>query len=283
MTNSPIFLCSICNVSSGSCNEDCSFCTQSIKHNADIERYAYKDISTILEEAKSARNRGASGFCLVTSGKGLNNTKVEFISKTAQAIKKEIPDFNLIACNGTATLEQLKTLKASGIDSYNHNLETSKDYYSNICTSHSWQERFDTCKAVNEAGLNLVCGGIFGLGESTEDRISFVQSLKKLNPKTVPLNFFHPNPALPLKAEPLHVNEALEIIKWVRSELPQVKLMVAGGREITFKQRQSEIFEAGANAIVIGNYLTTNGEDPDTDIHMIESLGLRIAKSHKDS
>jgi len=283
MKSSPIFLCSICNVSSGSCIEDCKFCTQSIKHNADIERYSYKDISTILEEAKQARSRGATGFCLVTSGKGLNNTKVEFISKAALAIKKEIPDFNLIACNGTANLEQLKALKDAGIDSYNHNLETAEDYYETICTSHTWQERFDTCLAVNEAGLNLVCGGIFGLGENAKQRVSFVNALKELNPKTVPLNFFHPNPALPLKAEHLHVDEALEIISWVRSELPNVKLMVAGGREITFKDRQQEIFSAGANAIVIGNYLTTSGEDPNKDKQMIESLGLRLAKTHSDS
>jgi len=283
MLSSPIFLCSICNVSSGSCNEDCKFCTQSIKHNADIERYSYKDISIILEEAKIARSRGATGFCLVTSGKGLNNTKVKFISEAAKTIKKEIPDFNLIACNGTATLEQLKALKKAGINSYNHNLETAEDYYDTICTSHSWKERFDTCLAVNEAGLNLVSGGIFGLGESDEQRVSFINSLKKINPKTVPLNFFHPNPALPLKATPLQVDEALELIRWVRSELPKVKLMVAGGREITFKDRQNEIFEAGANAIVIGNYLTTSGEDPNKDKLMIESLGLRLAKNHSDS
>jgi len=280
---SPIFLCSICNVSSGSCVEDCKFCTQSIKHNADIERYSYKEISQILKEAKTMRERGATGFCLVTSGKGLNNTKVEFISKAAKAIKKEIPDFNLIACNGTASLEQLKALKSAGIDSYNHNLETAEDYYDTICTSHSWQERFDTCLAVKEAGLNLVSGGIFGLGESDEQRASFINTLKKLKPNTVPLNFFHPNPALPLKAEPLDVDEALKLIKWVRSELPEVKLMVAGGREITFKDRQSEIFEAGANAIVLGNYLTTDGEDPNKDKQMIESLGLRLAKNHSDS
>ncbi len=283
MTSKTVFLCSICNISSGSCNEDCKFCTQSIKHNADIERYSYKDISQILEEAKIARGKGATGFCLVTSGKGLNNTKVKFICEAAKTIKKEIPDFNLIACNGTASLEQLKTLKDAGIDSYNHNLETAEEYYDTICTSHSWQERFDTCLAVNQAGLSLVSGGIFGLGESDKQRASFISTLKKLNPKTVPLNFFHPNPALPLKAEPLHVDEALELIRWVRNELPDVKLMVAGGREITFKDRQNEIFEAGANAIVIGNYLTTSGEDPDKDKQMIKSLGLRLAKTHKDS
>jgi len=277
-----VFLCSICNVSSGSCNEDCKFCTQSIKHNADIERYSYKDVSQILKEAKAARSKGASGFCLVTSGKGINNTKLKFICEVASVIRAEIPELNIIACNGTATLEQLKALKEAGVTSYNHNLETAEDYYSNICTSHSWQERFQTCLHVNEAGLNLVSGGIFGLGESDEQRVSFINALKKLNPKTVPLNFFIPNPALPLKAEPLEVNEGLELIKWVRSELPNVKLMVAGGRETTFKDRQKEIFEAGANAIVIGDYLTTSGEVINKDKQMIESLGLKIAENYKD-
>jgi len=280
MQNKTIFLCSICNVSSGSCNEDCKFCTQSIKHSADIERYSYKKISQILEEAKRARQRGATGFCLVTSGKGLNDTKLNFICEAAKTIKNEIPYFNLIACNGTATLKQLKTLKEAGVNSYNHNLETSEDYYPNICTSHSWQERFETCLHVKEAGLNLVSGGIFGLGESHKQRVSFINALKKLNPKTIPLNFFHPNPALPLKAKPLHVDEALDAVKWVRDELPNVKLMVAGGREITFKERQNEIFKAGANAIVIGDYLTTSGEDINKDKQMIESLGLYIAKTH---
>jgi len=276
----PVFLCSICNVSSGSCSEDCNFCTQSIKHGADIQRYSYKSISQILKEAKRNRARGATGFCLVTSGKGLNEKKLKFICETTRAVLKEIPDFNIIACNGTASLEQLKTLKEAGVTSYNHNLETSEDYYPQICTSHTWQERFETCKAVNKAGLNLVAGGIFGLGESDEQRVSFIDAIKKLNPKTVPLNFFHPNPALPIKVEPLHVDEALELIRWVRSELPNVKLMIAGGREITFKDRQNEIFEAGANAIVIGDYLTTSGCETDKDKQMIESLGLHVAKTH---
>lgn len=276
---SPIFLCAICNVSSGSCNEDCKFCTQSVRHKADIQRYRYKEIDTIVNEAKMARKNGAVGFCLVTSGLGLDDKKVEFISKAAYEVKKALPEFNLIACNGTASIEQLKELKKAGVNSYNHNLETSKEFYPQICSTHSWEDRYQTCQNINEAGLNLVCGGIFGLGESKEDRVSFINSLKELNPKTTPLNFFHPNEALPLKSKPLHVEEALEIIKWARSELKCDRLMVAGGREFTFRDRQSEIFEAGANAIVIGDYLTTSGEAPNKDRKMIESLGLKIAKT----
>lgn len=279
--SSPIFLCAICNVSSGSCSEDCKFCTQSIHHNADIKRYKNKPVELIVTEAKQARANGATGFCLVTAGKGLSDKKVEFIAKAAYQIRQEVPELeNIIACNGTATLEQLKELKKAGVNAYNHNLESSKEFYPHICNTHSWDERFLTCINVKEAGLNLLSGGIFGLGESEEDRESFIASLKELEPKTIPLNFFHPNPALPLKVAPLDIDTALSLITRVRKQIPNaMKIMVAGGRQFTFKHRQNEIFEAGANAIVIGDYLTTSGSGAKADIKMITSLGLKLAKN----
>lgn len=274
-----IFLCSICNISSGSCAEDCGFCTQSAKHHADIMRYKYKAIEQIVLEAKNATNYGALGFCLVTSGLGLDDKKLAFVCEAARAVRAELPGIHLIACNGIANLEQLKTLKDAGVNSYNHNLETSKRYYEKVCSTHSWEERFETCLAVKESGLHLCSGGIFGLGESKEDRESFIESIKELSPATMPLNFYHPNPALPLQANPLSEEEALEIITRVRKALPETMLMVAGGREITFKSRQSDIFAAGADAIVIGDYLTTKGQAPTEDLDMIRSLGYEIAKS----
>jgi biotin synthase len=272
-----VFLCAISNISSGSCHEDCGFCTQSSKHHADIQRYRYKDIDEIIKEAKIAKVNGAVGFCLVTSGKGLDDKKLDFVCKAAVAVKKEVKKINLIACNGLATLKQLRTLKKAGVELYNHNLESSQNFYKTLCKTHSWEERFETCLHVKEAGLKLVCGGIFGLGESEEDRASFIQSVKSLEPFTMPLNFFHPNPALPLKAEPMDEDEALQIIARVRLELPKTRLMVAGGREITFKTKQAKIFDAGANAIVVGNYLTTLGAKPNKDIEMIKNAGYKIA------
>ncbi len=272
-----IFLCSICNLSSGSCAEDCGFCTQSAKHHADIIRYRYKEIDQIVLEAKNATSYGALGFCLVTSGLGLDDKKLAFVCEAAKAVRKALPSIHLIACNGLATLDQLKALKDAGVNSYNHNLETSQRYYEKICTTHRWQERYETCLRVKESGLFLCSGGIFGLGESPEDREMFIQSIKELSPATMPLNFYHHNPALPLKANPLSEEEALEIIKKVRVALPQTMLMVAGGREITFKNRQCDIFAAGADAIVIGDYLTTKGQPPKADLDMIKSLGYGIA------
>ena len=277
-----VFLCSICNISSGSCAEDCGFCTQSAKHHADITRYKYKPIEQIVLEAKNASSYGALGFCLVTSGLGLDDKKLAYVCDAARAVRAALPHIHLIACNGLATLEQLKALKEAGVNSYNHNLESSKNYYAKICTTHSWEERYQTCLHVKESGLHLCSGGIFGLGESKEDRASFIQSIKELSPATMPLNFYHHNPSLPLKAEPLSEEEALEIIKAVRAALPQTMLMVAGGREITFKNRQCDIFAAGADAIVIGDYLTTKGQAPVEDLEMIRHLGYEIAKEcHK--
>ncbi|MEA3553947.1 MAG: biotin synthase [Campylobacterota bacterium] len=275
-----IYLCAICNVESGTCNEDCKFCTQSVKYKADIQRYKTKAIESIVEEAKIARKNKAIGFCLVTAGKGLTDARVEFICQAARAVNKEKLGLTLIACNGTASLEQLKELKKAGIDNYNHNLESSKEYYENICTTHNWDERYQTCLNVKEAGLNLVCGGIFGLGETQEDRVSMLKSIASLNPKTVPLNFFHPNDALPFVENSVSQEEAFELIKLARQMIPDAhKIMVAGGRELMFKENQYDVFKYGANSIVIGNYLTTQGKETSKDIQELENRGYCIAKS----
>ena len=275
-----IYLCAICNVESGTCNEDCKFCTQSVKYKADIQRYKTKEIQAIVKEAKIARKNKAIGFCLVTAGKGLTQSRVEFICEAARAVNKEKLGLTLIACNGTATLEQLQELKKAGIANYNHNLESSKEYYENICTTHNWDERYQTCLNVKKAGLNLVCGGIFGLGESQKDRISMLNSIASLNPKTVPLNFFHPNDALPFVENSITQDEAFELIKLAKDMIPNAhKIMVAGGRELMFKDNQYDIFKYGANSIVIGNYLTTKGKETSKDIKELEDLGFLIAKS----
>lgn len=273
-----IFLCSICNINSGTCNEDCKFCTQSVRYKADIERYKHKPMKQIIEEAKAARKNGALGFCLVTSNKGLDDKVLEFVCEVAHTVNKEELGLRLIACNGTATKEQLLELKKNGIKAYNHNLETSRNFYKEICTTHPWEERYATCQAVNEAGLVLISGGIFGLGETQEDRVSMLQSLNELNPTSVPINFYHHNSALQLKPNPLSKQEAFELIALTRRMIPNAdRIMVAGGRELIFNDKWSKIFEYGANSIVIGNYLTTKGEAPQNDLEIIKSLGLTIA------
>ncbi|QOY55936.1 biotin synthase [Candidatus Sulfurimonas marisnigri] len=280
--NNEIFLCSICNINSGTCNEDCKFCSQSVRYKADIDRYKQKNIEDILKEAKNARDGGALGFCLVTADKGLNNKTLDFVCSIAKILTEEVPELRLIACNGTASVEQLLTLKASGIKAYNHNLETSKEFYPQICTTHSWDERYSTCKNVNEAGLVLITGGIYGLGETEEDRVSMLESLNSLNPTSVPINFYHHNEALELQPNSLTADEALNLIKLTREAIPNAqRIMVAGGRELMFGDRQEEIFNYGANSIVIGNYLTTSGRVVSKDLDMLEYLRLKVAKSVK--
>jgi len=278
MHKKEIYLCSICNVSSGACSEDCAFCTQSVKYDTDIEVYRYKSIDLILKEAHFAKKSGAIGFCLVTAGKGIDKKSLDYICELSFHLNKELPDLNLIACNGIASIEDLKELKKSGIRSYNHNLESSKEYYKKICSTHDWDDRYQTCLNVKEVGLDLCCGGIFGMGESYDDRLSLVESIKSLSPASVAINFFHPNPSLYLEKN-ITLDEALFWIKYVRENLPRSMVMVAGGREITFKDRVGEIFEMGANSIVIGNYLTTRGELVDRDLKMLKDLGLEVAKN----
>jgi len=273
-----IFLCAINNILSGTCLEDCKFCTQSVRYHADIERYNYKSIETIVKEAKQAKANGALGYCLVTAGKGLDDKKVDFVARTAKAIKDEVQELNLIACNGTASIEQLRYLKEHGIDSYNHNLETSENYYKTICTTHSWAERYETCQNAKSVGLQLCTGGIFGMGEEPEDRESLLNAIASLQPESTPLNFYHPNEALPIKARNISREEALEIVRKARKLLGDERLlMVAAGRELLFEGCEELMFEAGANSMVIGNYLTTTGDAPMKDREMLKRLGYGVA------
>ncbi len=275
-----IFLCAINNILSGNCSEDCKFCTQSVRYRADIDRYKVKPIEQILKEANEAKANGAIGYCLVTAGKGLDDKKTEIVAKIAYSIKEKIDNLNLIACNGTASVEQLKYLKDNGVDSYNHNLETSREYYPIICTTHSWDERYETVLNAKSVGLNVCSGGIFGMEESLEDRESLIDSIASLNPDSVPINFFIPNPSLPIKSRNIDYKEAIEVIKKIKSKLPNARIMVAGGREHLFKSKEQELamFNAGAEAIVIGDYLTVKGENPQTDRARLEDMGFKIAK-----
>ena len=274
-----VYLCAICNIESGTCSEDCKFCTQSVKYQASIQRYKHKEIKQIVNEAKIAYKNKAIGYCLVTAGVGLDDKKLDFVCKAASAVKKEVPNISLIGCNGIASKEQLKELKNDGIEHYNHNLETSKEYYNQICTTHTWESRYQTCLNVKEVGLNLCCGGIFGMGETQKDRLNMLKSIKELEPLSVPINFFHPNKALPINKNNISRDESFNLIKLTRETLgDEVMIMVAGGRENMFQEQQYEIFKYGANSIVIGNYLTTNGKVASLDLDNLEKLNLSIAK-----
>lgn len=274
-----IFLCSICNVTSGNCAEDCKYCTQSSHYHTNIPTYKNKPIESILQEARSLKEYGALGFCLVTSGRGLDSKKCEYIAQAARAIKEADLGLHIIACCGRADVDSLKYLKANGVDSYNHNLETSKNFFPHICSTHTWNERFETCENALKAELGLCSGGIFGLGESWEDRIDMLKTLQILTPHSSPINFYIANPNLPIDTPKLSKEEALDCVALAREFLPKTRLMIAGGREHIFGEDQKNLFECGINAVVLGDYLTTKGEAPKRDVERILSYGYVAATS----
>ena len=224
-----IMLCAICSVTQGNCAEDCAYCTQSAKAGADISKFKEKSVQQVVEEAKMAYKNHALGFCLVTSGARLNDKKTDYIASLARAVSKEVPNLMLIACNGMATYEQLSELKKAGVFSYNHNLETSREFFPKICKTHTWDERYQTNLDAKRAGLMLCTGGIYGVGESEADRVSFRASLKELEPFSSPINFFIKNEALSLDLPPLSTDEALKIVRETKRDLPETRVMLAGG------------------------------------------------------
>ncbi|WP_459888148.1 biotin synthase [Campylobacter concisus] len=272
-----IMLCAICSVTQGNCAEDCAYCTQSAKAGADISKFKEKSVQQVVDEAKMAYKNHALGFCLVTSGARLNDRKTDYIASLARAVSKEVPNLMLIACNGMATYEQLSELKKAGVFSYNHNLETSRGFFPKICKTHTWDERYQTNLDAKRAGLMLCTGGIYGVGESEADRVSFRASLKELEPFSSPINFFIKNESLSLDLPPLSVDEALKIVRDTKSALPETRVMIAGGREKILGDRQYEIFENGADAIVIGDYLTAKGEKASKDIEELKKRGFSFA------
>ena len=272
-----IMLCAICSVTQGNCAEDCAYCTQSAKAGADISKFKEKSVQQVVDEAKMAYKNHALGFCLVTSGARLNDKKTDYIASLAKAVSKEVPNLMLIACNGMATYEQLSELKKAGVFSYNHNLETSREFFPKICKTHTWDERYQTNLDAKRAGLMLCTGGIYGVGESEADRVSFRASLKELEPFSSPINFFIKNEALTLDLPPLSADEALKIVRETKRALPETRVMIAGGREKILGDRQYEIFENGADAIVIGDYLTAKGEMASKDIDELTKRGFGFA------
>ena len=272
-----IMLCAICSVTQGNCAEDCAYCTQSVKAGADISKFKEKSVQQVVDEAKMAYKNHALGFCLVTSGARLNDKKTDYIASLARAVSKEVPNLMLIACNGMATYEQLSELKKAGVFSYNHNLETSREFFPKICKTHTWDERYQTNLDAKRADLMLCTGGIYGVGESEADRVSFRASLKELEPFSSPINFFIKNEALSLDLPPLSADEALKIVRETKRDLPETRVMIAGGREKILGDRQYEIFENGADAIVIGDYLTAKGEKASKDIEELTKRGFSLA------
>jgi biotin synthase len=273
-------LCSIINVKSGNCSENCSFCAQSAHHpgeNSPI--YGLKPQAEILAQAKAAESAGARRFCLVSQGRGPKylspkSTEFEQILETVRAITRET-SIKPCCALGELTVEQAEALKAAGVTRYNHNLESSETFFPNVATTHTWQDRVETIRHLKSAGIQACTGGIVGLGESWEDRVDLALSLRDLEVESVPINLLNPRTATPLgDTTKLDVYEALKAIAIFRMILPTQILRYAGGRESVMGELQALGLKSGINAMLIGHYLTTLGQPPEQDHAMLAQLGL---------
>ena len=268
-----IDLCSIVSAKTGGCTEDCSFCAQSRVSAAEIKTHSLLPKEKILESARSAHQQGAKRFCIVTSGRAASKDALVKIADMISAIK----DAGLLPCAtlGLLKSQEMRLLKDAGLVRYHHNLETSEAYFTQICSTHTYQDKVKTIITALQSGLSVCSGGIFGLGETWEDRIEMAFALKELNVDSIPINFLSPISGTPLgENECLSPLEALKIIALYRLILPDKEIRVCGGRSHTLKQLNSLIFFAGADALLIGNYLTTIGINPEDDIQLIDDLGL---------
>lgn len=270
-----IKFCSIVNAKSGRCGEDCKFCAQSGHFNAKVPEYDLKNPEEILSAAQSAEKNGAKRFGIVTSGNRINSEN---------DWRKVYEAINLIKCKtslivdaslGCLDLDRARLLKKAGLTRYHHNLETSPRHFPRVCTTHNFTDRLNTAKIVKNAGLELCCGGLFGIGETWDDRIEFAFILKELGPDSIPLNFLYPVPGTPMEgAKLLRPQEILRIIAIFRIVLRDKDISICGGREHNLRSLQSWMFYAGANATMLGNYLTTMGNSPENDLQMVRDLSL---------
>lgn len=268
-------LCSIINAKSGACSEDCSFCAQSSRSEANTEVYPLLKKDKIVRAAREARESGVKRFSIVTSGRKVSEKDLLKIAGTLS----EIRNLGLLPCASLGLLKEyeLSMLREAGLDRYHHNLETSERFFPRICGTHSFTDKIKTIKAAQSVGLSLCSGGIFGMGETWQDRIDMAFSLKELDVDSVPINFLVPIKGTALKDRNLlHPFEALRIVSLYRFILPPKEVRICGGRMQVLGEFHSMVFSAGADGMITGNYLTTLGRSPEDDLRLIETHGLII-------
>ncbi len=269
-------LCSIVNAKSGRCSEDCKFCAQSSHYPTTISAYPLLPEESIVAAARKAHQDGAGEFGIVTSGKGVKNREeLATIKRAISRIKEEA----IIPCASLGILgaDILAELKGSGLRKYHHNLETSRNFFPRICSTHDYQEDVNTVKIAKDMGFYVCCGGIFGLGESRQDRIELALTLAELNVDSVPMNFLNPIMSTPLEnISRLAPREILKTVAIYRLILKDKDIIICGGRMVNLRETHPLLLLAGANGLMTGNYLTTQGRNPEDDRQLIIDLGLEL-------
>jgi biotin synthase len=266
----------IISLKTGGCPEDCHFCSQSGLFASPV-RSAWLDIPMLVEAAKQTAKTGATEFCIVAAVRGPDERLMTQVAAGIQAIKDEI-DINIACSLGMLTPDQVRRLAAMGVHRYNHNLETARSYFPEVVSTHTWEERWDTLRLVREAGMEVCCGGIVGMGETVEQRAEFAGQLAELEPDEVPLNFLNPRPGTPFgDLELMPAADALRTVAAFRLALPRTVLRFAGGRELTLGDLGARKgLLGGINAVIVGNYLTTLGRPAESDIDLLGELSMPV-------
>jgi len=271
---SSVDICSIVNAKSGACSEDCRYCAQSSHYGTNGPVYPLIDVGKIAESAAAAKENGARRFCIVTSGRGIDD------DGDLRAIARGIEQVRALGLSSCATLgalerDQLRFLQEAGLNRYHHNIETSREYFPEVCSTHTFDERLELLEFARSLGLSTCSGGILGMGESMQDRISMAFTLRGLEVDSVPVNFLMPIPGTPQGAmPPIPPLEGLHAIALFRFLLPDKEIRICGGRGSALGRLHPLIFQAGADGFMIGNYLTRTGLAPDDDLRMLRDLGL---------
>ncbi|HEX4705869.1 MAG TPA: biotin synthase BioB [Pseudonocardiaceae bacterium] len=267
----------IVSVKTGGCPEDCHFCSQSGRFPTPV-RSAWLDIPGLVEAARQTAATGATEFCVVAAVRGPDDRLLAQVKAGIEAIRAAGLDINIACSLGMLTQSQVDQLVAMGVHRYNHNLETARSHFPRVVTSHSWEERWDTLRMVRDAGMEVCCGGIIGMGETLAQRAEFASQLAELDPDEVPMNFLIPNPGTPYENYPVvEGSEALRTVAAFRLALPRTILRFAGGRELTLGDLGAEQgMLGGINAIIVGNYLTNLGRPAEQDLKMLGELKMPI-------
>jgi biotin synthase len=271
----------ILSAKTGGCPEDCSFCSQSSRFDSPVKAVPLLTPDEILAAARETKAAGASEFCLVYAVRGPDERLMGHLEEVVPLVG-HATGLQVAVSAGILSDDQAARLAAAGTHRYNHNLETARSHFGRIVTTHSWEERFATCRLVRDHGMELCCGVLLGMGETDGQRLELLGQLREVGPAEVPVNFLNPRPGTPLADRPLVAS--LEAIRWIalfRLALPEVILRYAGGREVTLGDLQALGMEAGINALIVGNYLTTLGRRPDEDLVMLQELRMPIGTLSK--
>lgn len=265
------------NAKSGLCPEDCGYCSQSKVSEAEIPRYNLLNAQKLMDGARRAAEQQAKTYCIVISGREPTEREMQAVTTIVPKIKQEY-GLNICACLGLLTVDQARALKECGVDRVNHNLNTSERHYGEICTTHTYQDRLDTLRAVREAGLGLCSGGIIGMGEQRTDVVNLALELRALGVPSIPVNFLNPIDGTPLAGTwQLTPRYCLKVLCMFRLANPRSEIRIAGGRELHLRSLQPLGLFA-ANSMFVGDYLTTKGQAAEDDYRMIEDLGFEITR-----